>query len=392
MANTSRQFEAFARKRGYPFLTICGGPENRTHADGSATRIVRRRGRIGFALDKKHDYDLAFWRHFHAAADAVRRFDPDVVHITGPSDVGQLGALVAHRLGVPLAASWHTNLHQYAEQRSSGLLDFFPPAQRQQVGWLIRESALKAALRFYKIPRVLFAPNPELSKMLERGTGKTVYAMGRGVDTELFSPKRRDREEGPFIIGYVGRLTIEKNIRFLAELERTLRESGFTDFRFAIVGQGAEEEWLKANMRQADFAGVLHGEDLARAYANMDAFVFPSHTDTFGNVVLEALASGVPAIVTDRGGPQFVVKHGETGFVAQSSSEFAPYVRHLAGDAQRMQAMREAARSSAMQASWDAIFEGVYAGYRRELRDCPAGGRNARVRPQTTVAAAGPAE
>ena len=392
MANTSRQFEAFARKRGYPFLTICGGPQDRTHTEGSATRITRRRGRIGFALDKKHDYDLAFWRHYNSAAEAVRAFDPDIVHITGPSDAGQLGALVAHRLQVPLAASWHTNVHQYAEQRAAWLLDFFPPSPRQQVGWLIRESALKATLRFYKIPRVLFAPNPELAKMLELGTGKPVYPMQRGVETELFSPKKRDRPHGPFILGYVGRLTIEKNIRFLAELERTLLESGFADFRFSIVGQGGEEDWLKTNMRQANFAGVLHGEDLARAYANMDVFVFPSHTDTFGNVVLEALASGVPAIVTDRGGPQFIVRHGETGFVAQNSSEFAPYVRHLAADAPRLQAMREAARSAAMQASWDSIFEGVYAGYRRELRNCDARSRKARVRPQPTVAAPRPAE
>ncbi|HEX4075560.1 MAG TPA: glycosyltransferase, partial [Candidatus Acidoferrales bacterium] len=193
MANTSRQFEAFARKRGFPFLTICGGTENRAQTDGSALRITRRRGRIGFALDKKHDYDLAFWRHYNHAAEAVRKFDPDIVHITGPSDTGQLGALVAHRLGIPLAASWHTNVHQYAEQRASWLLDFFPPPQREQMGWLIRESALKATLRFYRIPRLLFAPNPELMKMLERGTEKPVYSMQRGVDTELFSPRRRDR-------------------------------------------------------------------------------------------------------------------------------------------------------------------------------------------------------
>jgi len=387
VANTSRQFEAFARKRGFPFLTICGGTENRAQTDGSATRITRRRGRIGFALDKKHDYDLAFWRHYNHAAKAVRKFDPDIVHITGPSDAGQLGALVAHRLGIPLAASWHTNLHQYAEQRASGLLDFFPPPQREQMGWLIRESALKAALRFYKIPKMLFAPNPELMKMLERGTGKPVYSMRRGVDTQLFSPQKRDRASGAFIIGYVGRLTIEKNIRFLAELERALLESGMADFRFSIVGQGAEEEWLKANMRQADLAGVLHGEELARAYANMDAFVFPSHTDTFGNVVLEALASGVPAIVTDRGGPQFIVKHGETGFVTQNSAEFVPYIRHLAADAERLRAMRDGARASALQASWDNIFEGVYADYRRELRNYAAPGKDAPIRPQPTVAA-----
>ena len=392
MANTSRQFEAYARKRGLPFLTICGGTENGTQADGSAVRITRRRGRIGFRVDEKHDYDLAFWRHYADAAEAVRKFDADIVHITGPSDVGQLGALVAHRLGIPLAASWHTNLHQYAERRANGLFGFLPAAQQEQMGHLIRESALKAALRFYKIPKLLFAPNLELMKMLERGTGKPVYSMQRGVDAELFSPQRRDRSGTQFVIGYVGRLTVEKNVRFLAELERALVQSGLSDFRFLIVGQGVEEAWLKANMRHADFAGVLHGKDLARAYANMDAFVFPSHTDTFGNVVLEALASGVPAIVTDRGGPQFIVKHGETGFVTQNAGEFVPYIRHLAADAKRLQAMRDAARAGALQASWENIFEGVYADYRRELRNCTVRGRDARVRPEARIAAARPAE
>lgn len=387
VANTSRQFEAFARKRGLPFLTICGGTENQTQTDGSASRITRRRGRIGFPLDKKHDFDLAFWRHYDHAAEAVRKFDPDIVHITGPSDVGQLGALVAHRLGIPLAASWHTNLHQYAEQRASGLLGFLPAPQRERVGGLIREFALTMALRFYKIPKLLFAPNPELMKLLEQGTGKPVYPMQRGVDTELFSPQRRDRRSAQFIIGYVGRLTVEKNIRFLAELERALLESGLSDFRFSIVGQGAEEPWLKANMQRADFTGVLKGEILARAYANMDVFVFPSHTDTFGNVVLEALASGVPAIVTDGGGPQFIVKHGETGFVAQNSGDFVSYIRHLAKHRELLQAMREAAWASALRASWDSIFEGVYADYQRELPNCAASGKNARVRPQPTVAA-----
>jgi len=386
VANTSRQFEAFARKRGFPFLTICGGPENRTHTEGSAVRITRRRGPVGFALDKKHDYDLAFWRHYNEAEAAVREFAPDIVHITGPSDAGQLGAFVAHRLGVPLAASWHTNVHQYAEQRASGLLGFLPRTQREQVGELIRESALTAVLRFYKIPRLLFAPNPELMGLLERRTGKPVYSMRRGVDTQLFSPERRDRTGGPFVIGYVGRLTIEKNIRFLAELERSLETAGLPDFRFSIVGQGAEEEWLRANMRRAVFAGVLNGEALARAYANMDAFVFPSHTDTFGNVVLEALASGVPAIVTDRGGPQFVVRHGETGFVAQNPGEFVSHIRRLAAGRDRLQMMRTAARECALQASWDAIFDGVYADYSRELRNLAAGSRTG-VRAQRAVAA-----
>jgi phosphatidylinositol alpha 1,6-mannosyltransferase len=368
VANISRQFEAFAKRRELPFLIVCGGTRDAIEQDGSVLRITRRRGRVGFPLDKKHDFDLLFWRHYGYVENAVREFSPDFLHITGPSDVGQLGALIAHRLRIPLAASWHTNLHQYAEQRASPLVTLLPDRLRKRAGTQIRESSLSAILRFYKIARVLFAPNRELMDLLAKGTDKPVYPMGRGVDVSLFGPDRRDRTDDEFVLGYVGRLTIEKNIRFLAEIERALTESGFTNFRLSIVGQGAEEDWLRANLRRASFAGVLKGQELARAYANMDAFVFPSRTDTFGNVVLEALACGVPAIVTDRGGPQFIVRHGETGFVARNAAEFVGCIRRMAGDPERLQRMREVARTDACRASWDTIFEGLYAAYAQKLR------------------------
>lgn len=387
MANISRQFEAFAGKCGLPFLIVCAGTENGTRIGGSVIRMMCRRGPFKFPLDKKHRFDLGFWRHYGHVAQAVEKFDPDVLHITGPSDVGQLGALVARRLNIPLAASWHTNLHQYAEQRVSPFLHLLPVGLRERAGWAVRESCLSTVLWFYKFARILFAPNLELVHLLEKGTGKPVRPMRRGVDTTLFRPDRRDRKGGEFVIGYVGRLTVEKNIRFLAELEASLRGSGVSNVRFTIVGQGAEESWLRANMKRADFAGVLRGEALARAYANMDAFVFPSRTDTFGNVVLEALASGVPAIVTDSGGPQYVVTPGETGFVARNAGEFVSCVRCLIEGPEQLQKMREAARISALDASWDIIFEKLYADYEDGLRDCPLKQRKAKLRPQPSVVA-----
>src|SRR5262249_61847499 len=114
------------------------------------------RGPIGFALDKKHTFDLVFWRHYSRVEAAVRDFDPDLIHITGPSDVGMMGALVSHRLRVPLAASWHTNLHQYAEQRGSSLLAWFPEAQKARMGAAIRRASLRALLRFYQIAQILY--------------------------------------------------------------------------------------------------------------------------------------------------------------------------------------------------------------------------------------------
>jgi glycosyltransferase involved in cell wall biosynthesis len=347
---------------------VCGGTEDAVIRDDSVTRIVCRRSRFGFPLDTKHDFDLAFWRHYNRVFEAVRTFAPDIVHITGPSDVGQLGALVAGRLHVPLAASWHTNLHEYAERRALRWFGALPRGLQQRMGAAIRGGSLAPTLLFYRLARVLFAPNPELTELLAKGTGKPIYPMNRGVDTELFAPHRRDRHDAKFTVGYVGRLTTEKNIRFLAELEHAMENGGFPDFGFSIVGQGAEEEWLRSRMRRARFHGVLRGEALARAYANMDVFVFPSRTDTFGNVVLEALASGVPAIVTEAGGPRYLVRHQETGFVASHLREVVGHLRRFAGQPQQLQSLRDAARASALGFSWDGIFTGMYDEYARELQ------------------------
>src|SRR6202044_3173897 len=159
------------------------------------------------------------------------------------------------------------------------------------------------------------------------------------------------------VLGYVGRLSVEKNVALLAKVERELAAMGLGDaVRFLIVGHGSEEASLRRELKSAEFAGVLRGAELARAYADMDVLVFPSHTDTFGNVVLEALASGVPAVVTPDGGPKSLVRHGVTGFVAEDA-EFSNAIARIVGDAALHGHMRAAARHDALSASWDAVFE-----------------------------------
>ena len=367
MANTARHFAAYARRKGLPFLNVCGGFENRLRWEGSVVSVERKRGWPKFPLDKKHDFDLYFWRHLEKVKRIVKHFRPDVLHITGPSDVGMLGALIAHQLRIPLAASWHTNLHEYAERRAAPLLRLLPPGLRPGAGKAIQDASLRLLLRYYRIPRVLLAPNPELIALLERSTGKPCFPMGRGVNMDLFTPARRDRRDGPFIVGYVGRITVEKNILLLAEVEKELLDRGRQGFQFLIVGQGAAEPALRQALRTAVFTGILEGEALARAYANMDVLLFPSRTDTFGNVVLEALASGVPALVTDAGGPKFIVRHGQTGFVAGNAPEFVQRICWLQDHAAARQAMTLAARAQALGSSWENVFDGVYEVYRRLL-------------------------
>ena len=364
VAHTSRHFEAFARQRNLPFLCVRAG--NRPQAlveDGNVWTLELPRGFLSFALEKDLRFDPAFLRHVHLIAEVLERFRPDLIHITGPSEVGLLGALLARRMHVPLAASWHTNVHEYAARRAGWFLRLLPLRHSAATGRKVEALAMATAAWFYRKAKVLFAPNPELCALLESKTGRPCFLMPRGVDAELFHPAKRTRdlEDTVRVLGFVGRLSVEKNIGLLAEIEHALNQN---KEKFLIVGHGGDEAWLRERMPRAEFTGVLRGEELSRAYANMDLFVFPSHTDTFGNVVLEALASGVPAIVTPDGGPCTIVRDGETGRIVPDD-QFTPAIRQILADPDRHAAMRKAARAYALTASWDSVFEGVYAAYQR---------------------------
>jgi phosphatidylinositol alpha 1,6-mannosyltransferase len=370
VAHTSRQLAAFAERRNLPMLCVHGGGRTERIVEGGMTKLSLRRGGVGFRLDADFRHDLLFWRHAKRAIEAAREFKANVVHITGPNDTGQLGAYVAHRLRLPLVISWHTNLHEYAARRLKNLLSTLPGAWRERLASLAERQSLRASLRFYRLGRALLAPNEELRDMLARETGRPTQLMRRGVDTSLFSPAKRLRGDSAFLIGYVGRLTPEKNVRRLAELERGLIEAGADDFRFLIVGAGSEREWLERRMRRAEFTGVLRGEALARAYANLDLFVFPSQTDTFGNVVLEAQASGVPCLVSSRGGPKSIIQFNQTGadcgpsgMIADGPHGFLEATLELMSQPERLSRMREAALERAREFSWESVFEQVYQTY-----------------------------
>jgi len=377
VAHTSRHFEAFARRRNLPFLCVRAG--DRTQAileDGNIWTLELSRGFLSFALEKDLRFDPAFLRHIPLIEEVLERFKPDLIHITGPSEVGMLGAGLAHHLNLPLAASWHTNVHEYAARRSDWFLRLLPKRHSAATGQTIEDLAMAAAAKFYSVARVLFAPNPELCALLERMTGRPCHLMPRGVDAELFHPdkRRRDPQDRDQLLGFVGRLSIEKNVTLLAQVQEELERMGHRSFRFLIVGHGAEEQWLRERMPRAEIPGVLKGEALSQAYANMDLFVFPSHTDTFGNVVLEAMASGVPAIVSPDGGPKTIVRDGVTGRIVPDDG-FAAAVAEVLSNPEKHAAMRLAARAHALTMSWDAVFEGVYAAYSglMTLEDAAAG-------------------
>ncbi len=360
VARTSRELARFAQEREYPLFSVHTGPETHHFAEDKFETYEIGNSRALLRLETDLAFDLLFLRHLSPLAKALARFQPDLIHVTGPSHCGLLGAILARQLGVPLVASWHTNLHEYAARRLNATLHFLPTPMREGPVRLAESVSLSILLGFYRMGKLLFAPNPELVDLLASKTHRPTHPMQRGVDTALFSPERRERSGSEFRIGYVGRLSTEKNVRMLFDLERTLISKGLTDYRFLVIGEGCERSWLAANMLCCDLPGVLHGADLAKAYASMDVFVFPFTTDTFGNVILEAMASGVPVIVSAGGGPKYLVESGITGFVAQDVDECAGCVLALGKDTELRQQMSLMSRRGALNLSWDAVFGGMY--------------------------------
>jgi len=371
VAHTSRNFVAYAERHNLPFLCVrAGSRPNPIEQHGNLRTLELPRSEIAVGMEKDLAFDPLFWRHADAIEDELHRFRPDILHMTGPSELGIFAAYFAWKLQIPLAASWHTNVHEYAAKRIGWLTSLMPTDMVEATEQHVEAGSLGMSMRFYSLAKVLFAPNTELCEMLAKGAGRPCHLMQRGVDTTLFSPGHRTRPERrpdePFVLGYVGRLSIEKNVALLPLIERELSAAGLS-VHFLIVGHGVDEEALRCELPNAEFPGVLRGLELSQAYANMDLLVFPSHTDTFGNVVLEALASGVPAIVTPDGGPKYIVRQKSSGEretgVITGDSGFSTAIAEILRDPERLAAMRSAARAYALHCSWDAVFDRVYNAY-----------------------------
>jgi phosphatidylinositol alpha 1,6-mannosyltransferase len=372
VATLSREFAAFAERQQLPFCCVHAGTERRSSCRASVTTLELNRGWASFPLDKDLKCDPLLSRHRRWVIDQLKEFRPDLIHITGPGDFGVLGLWVAKSLGIPRVASWHTNLHEYASKRLQKAFRFVPRGLRRSIGAAAEDQSLNAAMRFYRLAHFVLAPNQEMVDQLRRRTQRPAYLMAHGVDTARFSPVWRKRANGPFSIGYVGRLTPEKNLRWFRELERRLLAAGQRDFRLVLVGDGSEREWLKKNLQFGELPGVLRGDSLAAAFADMDVFVFPSRTDTFGLVILEAMASGVPVVVSPDTGARVQVQNGVAGFLAE---DFTESVLQLMQNEALRHRMGVEARRFACLRDWATVFEDLYQTYDAALKTEDVRGR-----------------
>ena len=366
VATVSRAYVAYAKRHQLPFLLIRPGRESRTFTEGSITTVEVAKSALCVPLDMGLRFDLLIFRQAAWLREQLNAFNPDFVHITGPGDIGMVCARLSHTLRVPkppLVAGWHTNVHQYARMRADWFLKLLPKGAGEALGAKIEHVSFVLAARFYQSARLILAPNEEILDQLMRQTGKPGRLMLHGVDADLFTPRGKPLSD-VVTLGYAGRLTTEKNVRFLAELADGLPAEVSSRVRFLIVGDGSQRSWLERRLPASTvFTGMLRAEQLAQAYAQMEVFLFPSLSDTFGLVVLEAMASGVPVVSFKVRGPKSVVEDGEDGFAAATPADFVDGVKSLVLDADLRQRMSLAARATAVRQSWEMVFASVYEGY-----------------------------
>jgi glycosyltransferase involved in cell wall biosynthesis len=289
--------------------------------------------------------------------EALAEGNYDLVHVTAPGPAGIAATLLSRITSVPLLASYHTELATYAGLRADAMLE------------MVAKAGLGA---FYDAPARVLSPSPAADGSLaELGIdGAKVGRWERGVDVERFDPAKADRDAfpGEVKILYAGRLSKEKGVDLLAEAFLRAHEAD-PRLHLLLAGGGPEEQDLRTRLGDAaTFLGWLGGEDLAVAYASADVFLFCSVTDTFGQVILEAGASGLPVVAIAEGGPAALVENRHTGLLCRPDAD------HLAGSLLQLGASPEmraklgsAGARGARARSWERSMSQLAAGYRLAL-------------------------
>jgi glycosyltransferase involved in cell wall biosynthesis len=290
--------------------------------------------------------------------DYIQREKFTEIIISTPGPVGLVGLLAAKILGLRTSGIYHTDFPQYV-----GILT--DDRSLETLTWVYMHW-------FYSQMDILYVNSEHYRRCwIERGIpAEKLKILPRGLDTTLFNPARRTggfREkfgarDGEAVLLYVGRISKEKDLDVLAAAYRRLLGQ-HPRTRLVFVGDGPYLKELREALPEAVFTGYLSGADLAKAFASADIFVFPSTTDTFGNVVLEAMASGLPAVVSDTGGPRELVKNGVTGYVTRSLDveDFTTAAGRLVADPALRARMSAQALAAVRDRDWSEAFAKFWA-------------------------------
>ncbi|MGR9049838.1 glycosyltransferase family 4 protein [Halobacillus faecis] len=291
-------------------------------------------------------------------------FQPDLIHIATPFNLGLAGLHFGKKMGIPLVGSYHTHFDQYLDYYK---LSFLSPFVWKYMQW------------FHQPFKKTLVPSLHTKRELELHGLHNIGLWQRGVDHQHFSPAHRDdsvkkhfKIDAPILLSYVGRLAPEKGLGTLMNVAKALPHDINKNIHWLIVGDGPLRNHLQSVApHNMTFAGYQDGESLARIYASSTLFVFPSATETFGNVVLESLSSGTPVIAANAGGVKEILDHGKTGWLCTPNDDhsFTQGILDLLSDQEKLTAMRIQARQEALRRSWEEIFEQLMRDYKEAVGD-----------------------
>lgn len=331
------------------------------------TPVLAHQGRLvsvpSLPLPGRREYRLALGLPGYQKQELLD-FKPDLIHIAVPDLLGHAALSLARRNNIPAVASYHTRYETYLKHY-----------------WYLAglEDVLKHILRrFYGLCREVYLPSDSVCEaLLADGLKDNFKPWPRGIDTGRFAPCKHSLEwrarhgigADELVVLHVSRLVREKR---LDTLTTALNRVGLPH-RVVVVGDGPDRRIAEQELPHAIFTGFLDGEELTAAYASSDIFIFPSDSESFGNVTLEAMASGLPCVCADATGSRSLVVAGETGFLAPAddANAFAAHITTLAKDPALRQRMGQAARARALTFSWEETMARML-GYYRALLGAPA--------------------
>ncbi len=297
------------------------------------------------------------------AQKRLREFNPTLVHLATPDLLGFRAMRWAQDKKVQIVASYHTHFTGYLKYYNLEILEV--------MGW-------KYLDWFYSQCHHIYVPSPSIADELkQKNITRGIRLWTRGVDTEQFNPDKRDEEwrksiglkEEDIAVTFVSRLVWEKNLQTFVDAVKKLKGN----IKPIIVGDGPAMKELQDMLSQAHFTGFITGDKLARAYASSDIFFFPSETETFGNVTLEAMSSGLPSVVADAPGSKSLIESGINGYLSppRDTVQFADCVQKIADDEKLRKKMGLAARQKAMAYAWKKVNGKLLENYKDALKERP---------------------
>ena len=300
----------------------------------------------------------------------LRDFNPDLIHIATPDFLGYRALRYAMKNDIPVVSSYHTHFSSY--------LKYYGLTMLKRPLW-------KYLHWFYRNCRHLYVPSPStIQELRSENVECELKLWSRGVDTSLFNPGQRDDvwrkslgfSESDLVIVFVSRLVWEKNLEMVEKVFRNIRKTA-PDVRTMIVGDGPARAVLEDRLPDTVFTGYLNGRNLARAYAGGDIFFFPSDTESFGNVTLEAMSSGLPAVVAKAIGNISLVEHGVNGYIADATDQkaFISFLLDIINSSGMRNKMATMARKRAQNYEWERIMDQLVSYYDELIPDLSRSGK-----------------